>query len=82
MDVQARITSKGQVTIPKVVRSALGLAQGDTVFFRVENDHAVLARTPNLAQLAGTVEVPPDVRGLDWEEIRQRARAAQVERHR
>lgn len=82
MNVQARVTSKGQVTIPKVVRSALGLADGDTVVFRVEKDHAVLARTPSLIELAGTVEVPTDVRGLAWEEIRQRARDAQVERHR
>lgn len=82
MNVQARVTSKGQVTIPKAVRSALGLVEGDTVVFRIENNHAVLARTPNLIELAGAVEVPPDVRGLAWEEIRERARAAQVERHR
>src|SRR4051812_1044150 len=34
MDVAARLTSKGQVTIPKAVREALGLREGDQVIFR------------------------------------------------
>ena len=29
MDTQAKVTSKGQVTIPKSVRDALGLHTGD-----------------------------------------------------
>ncbi|HYY88960.1 MAG TPA: AbrB/MazE/SpoVT family DNA-binding domain-containing protein, partial [Chloroflexota bacterium] len=36
MDVAAKLTSKGQVTLPKVVREALGLHEGDQVLFRVE----------------------------------------------
>ena len=36
MDAAAKMTSKGQVTVPKVVRDALGLAEGDEVVFRVE----------------------------------------------
>lgn len=33
MSVKATITSKGQVTIPKAVRTRLGLEQGDVVEF-------------------------------------------------
>ena len=36
------ITSKGQITIPKDIREALGLAQGDKVIFSLETDHVVL----------------------------------------
>ena len=36
MDVGARVTSKGQITIPQAVREALGLGEGDHVVFRVE----------------------------------------------
>jgi AbrB family looped-hinge helix DNA binding protein len=36
----------GQVTIPRSVREALGLGDGDHVVFRVEGRRAVLARTP------------------------------------
>jgi AbrB family looped-hinge helix DNA binding protein len=37
-----RVTSKGQVTIPKKVRDHLGIAPGDAVEFRVEGGLAVV----------------------------------------
>ena len=83
MDVRARISSKGQVTIPKAVRDALGVREGDDVLFRVVEGHAVLARTPNILDLAGAVEVPPELRGRSWQEIRaaaDRLRAEQLRR--
>ena len=79
MDVAARVTSKGQITIPKSVREALGLREGDRVVFRlVEGERAILARTADLLELAGSVSVPADVRGLSWEEVRRRAWEAQA----
>jgi antitoxin PrlF len=79
MDVAARLTSKGQITIPKPVRDALKLDEGDQVVFRViEGERAILARTPDLLELAGSVPVPPEVRGLPWNEIRRRAWATQL----
>ncbi|MBI3961966.1 MAG: AbrB/MazE/SpoVT family DNA-binding domain-containing protein [Deinococcus sp.] len=36
MTKTARITSKGQVTIPVEVRAALRLRQGDTVMFEID----------------------------------------------
>lgn len=38
----AKITFKGQVTIPKKVRIALGIKAGDLVFFSVEGTQAVI----------------------------------------
>jgi antitoxin PrlF len=76
MDVSARLTSKGQVTIPRSVREALGLGEGDHVVFRVEGHRAVLARTPDLLDQAGAVEVPAEKRGVSWDEVRRRTRAA------
>lgn len=79
MDVAARLTSKGQLTIPKPVREALNLHEGDRVVFRViEGERAILARTADLLELAGAVPVPPRVRGLAWPEIRRRAWAGQL----
>ena len=49
MDASARVTSKGQVTIPKAVRDALALETGDRVVFRVEQHRAIMARDPRLA---------------------------------
>ncbi len=38
----AKLTFKGQVTIPKKVRTALGIQAGDLVIFSVEGGKAVL----------------------------------------
>ena len=76
METSARLTAKGQITIPKSVREALSLDVGDSVVFRVQGDRAVIARTPDLIELAGTIEVPADVRGMPWREIVDRAHAA------
>ena len=74
MDVAATLTSKGQLTVPKAVRDALGLREGDRVVFRVLEDRAVVSRSPSLLELAGAVPVPAQARGSSWPEIRRRAR--------
>ena len=79
MDLAAKVTSKGQITIPKAVREALGIAAGDQIVFRVEQHRAMLAKTPNLLELAGTVEVPAAKRGVAWDEVRRSTRRARSE---
>ena len=76
MEVAAKVTSKGQVTVPKVVREALGIKDGDEVIFRVEGNRAVIARTPNFLDLAGTVSVPAARRNAAWDEVIRRTRSA------
>jgi AbrB family looped-hinge helix DNA binding protein len=78
VDVVAKVTSKGQVTIPRAVREALGLDEGDTVVFRVVDGRALLARTPDLLDLAGTVPVPADKRGVPWSDVVRQTRATRV----
>lgn len=75
MDVAAKLSSKGQITLPKSVRDALGLGEGDAVIFRVGTGHAVLARTPDLLDLAGVVTVPPGREGASWDEVRDVTRS-------
>ncbi|MDD7812795.1 AbrB/MazE/SpoVT family DNA-binding domain-containing protein [Mycobacterium sp. CSUR Q5927] len=82
MDVAAKLTSKGQVTVPKAVREALGLKAGDEVLFRVEGDRAVLARTPDFLALAATVRVPAAKRNVAWDEVLRRTRSARASRRR
>lgn len=72
MEAAARMSTKGQVTIPKPVRDALGLHDGDSVVFRLEGSRAVLARTLDLLELAGSVQVPAEKRGLPWDEVLRR----------
>ena len=82
MDSSAKITSKGQVTIPKSVRDALGLHEGDELLFRVERSRAVVAKTPHLLELAGSVPVPAGKRGTPWDDVLRQTRAARVGRRR
>ena len=74
MDAAARMSSKGQVTVPKAVREALGLEAGDEVVFRVDGSRAVLARTADFLALGGTVRVPAAKRNVAWDEVIRRTR--------
>ncbi len=39
----SKITAKGQTTVPKAVRQALGVDYGGKIVFRVENGHVTLS---------------------------------------
>ncbi len=78
MDTAARMTSKGQVTVPKVVRDALGIEAGDEVVFRVEGTRAVMAKTPDFLDLAGTIKVPAAKRNVAWDDVIRRTRTARA----
>lgn len=78
MDAAARVTSKGQVTVPKAVRDALGIKEGDEVVFRVEGNRAVLARTPEFLTLAGSIRVPAAKRNVAWDDVLRRTRSARA----
>ena len=41
----ATMMAKGQLTVPKDVRSALGLSNGDKVTFIVDNNKAIIANS-------------------------------------
>lgn len=79
MDAAAKVTSKGQVTVPKAVRDALGIKEGDHIVFRVEGNRAVVARTPHFLDLAGSIPVPAAKRNVTWDEVLRRTRAARAE---
>ena len=78
MDAAAKVSAKGQVTVPKVVREALGIKEGDEITFRVEGQRAVLARTPEFLKLAGSISVPAAKRNVAWDEVLRRTRAARA----
>ncbi|OQW80530.1 MAG: hypothetical protein BVN32_01395 [Proteobacteria bacterium ST_bin14] len=42
--IVSRITSKAQTTIPRAVRVALGLQQGDEVRYDIDGDRVILTR--------------------------------------
>jgi antitoxin PrlF len=82
MDVPAKISSNGQVTIPKSVRDALDLHEGDELLFRVERSGVLLAKTPDFLATAGSVPVPAGKRGTAWDEVLRQARRERAKRRR
>jgi AbrB family looped-hinge helix DNA binding protein len=63
----ATITSKGQITIPKEVREALGVGTGDRVEFVAQERgvYQVIAATRDVRHLKGLVAKPAKPVSLD-----------------
>ena len=74
------VSSKGQVTIPKQVREALGVDAGDRVLFVVRDDGVVELRpeTVDLLDLVGILE-PPNGTHVTVEEMNEGVRRAVAE---
>jgi len=77
---EARMSSKGQITLPKDIRDRLGLKQGDRVRFIVEDDGRVrlLPAKRDISELAGILPKPK--RALSIEEMDEIVQTA-VARH-
>lgn len=41
---ESKITSKSQITIPKVIRKSIGIKNGDRILFICEGDHISLRK--------------------------------------
>ena len=69
MEQRARITSKGQVTIPKGVRAALGVKEGDSLLFEVEDGVARVRALRKPVSFADYEGAWREGEGMSWEEI-------------
>lgn len=58
--VTATVTSKGQVTIPKLIRVALGIGESSRLMFVLEGDSARIVPIGgrSLTELAGSLQSP------------------------
>ncbi|MDP8900586.1 MAG: AbrB/MazE/SpoVT family DNA-binding domain-containing protein [Actinomycetota bacterium] len=72
---RAKITSKGQITVPKDVRDRLGLESGDRVVFEFEGDTVRLRveRRKSLGELRGSLPATREYpgRGAEREAARE-----------
>jgi AbrB family looped-hinge helix DNA binding protein len=81
--VRARLSSKGQLTIPLEIRQRYGLDTGDEVEFIAEErgSYMVPLKRRNLMDLYGSIKVGGPSLGIAKErEIARKARASQLER--
>lgn len=56
MTAMAKVTSKGQVTIPRSVREHLKVGTGSVLIFQVEGDRIVVRPARTLLDLAGALK--------------------------
>jgi len=69
---RAKVTSKGQITLPRAVRKRLGVGPGDSVVFKTKGNEVVVLpqrRTGVFAQFrgSGTPGIGPGKKAvLDW----------------
>ncbi len=57
MEIIGTITSKGQITIPRNIREALGLNAGDRLSFQIDQEHnLLLKRRGKYPSLAGILQ--------------------------
>lgn len=66
----AKVMSKGQITLPKDIRSALGLGTGDRVTLIYENDRVIMmnAAVYAMKELQNDMKGEAERTGLDSEE--------------
>lgn len=76
----AKLTSKGQLTVPKAVRNALGVDAGDVVEFVTNSDGQITiqAKSVPLSQLRGALPKPQEPIGLEQMDAAIRAAATRT----
>ena len=83
MSTDATLTSKGQTTIPKELRDALGIREGTPLRWKLENGVlTVRAKTKRLEDFVGMLGAPPNGRHVTIEEMDEAIGEAVAERDR
>lgn len=79
-DYVARVTSKGQLTIPAAVRRRLGINEGDSIKITINDDSAVMEKvTQTVASVRGVVPALPGVDVGDFDDLIEDAMSRHVD---
>ena len=63
--IASKITSKGQTTLPKPVRDALGVKPGDRVYYFIDGDQVRIRPILPLSRLSGILKYDGPPRTLE-----------------
>jgi AbrB family looped-hinge helix DNA binding protein len=84
VNAQAKITGKGQVQLPAVIRKRLGAEVGDFLVFKsTENGHVLLElrKQKRLTELAGALKATQPFPGVEAEEEETRRLWTEARQH-
>jgi antitoxin PrlF len=76
VDMEATVAERGQITLPKAVRDALGLTKGTTLKVELDGSRIILRKNVDdaISRLRGRIKLPPGVTTDDiMRELRGRA---------
>lgn len=76
MMAASTLISKGQITIPKEVRDALGLKEGHRLTFQVREDGVVEMRPDEIDPMSLFGSIHPKVKGVTVEGMNEAIRKA------
>ena len=69
MEYRATVTSKGQITVPKAVRQILGIKEGDSLLFELENGDIRLRVEREAVSFADYAGIWREGEGMSWEDV-------------
>ena len=70
----ARVSSKGQITLPAELRKFLGIRAGDSVTFYVTEQSVEFEKSvPTVESVRGIIPTPPHMVGRDLDEMIEEA---------
>ena len=72
MQAKAKVTTKGQVTIPKKIREKLNIRPSDFVLFVRKGNEVVIKPARTLLDLRGLIKTDKQIE--DWEKVRDNAK--------
>lgn len=71
MDI-AKITRKGQVTIPVEIRKKLSLKESDVLKVSQNDNKIIIEKITPFIGLKGSVKVPDKIKNLSWKKIEEK----------
>jgi len=74
----AKVTSKGQITIPKEVRELLGIQTGSVILFEQEEERVVIHPAKTIRNYKGYLK--GKAKGVDFDRIRSSTKEAVAKR--
>lgn len=66
---KTKVTSKGQVTIPKEIREQLSIKESDNLEVKVVGNSIVMERLESFETLRGSIKIPTKYKNISWKEI-------------